>query len=69
MAYQFAQITATVAYKGHRIDTVESPMQIVYMIDGNESACYWSMADARRAVNSKPTVYCPVDVRNWFKNV
>ena len=67
MAYQFATVTASIAYKGHRIDTVESPMQIVYMIDGNAAACYWSMADARRAVNAQQTKFFPVDVRHWFR--
>ena len=67
MAYQFAQITASTAYKGHRIDTVESPMQVVYMVDGRAEACYWSIADAKRAINAQQTKSLPVDVRHWFR--
>lgn len=67
MAYQFAKIAATVFFRGHRIDTVESPMQIVFMVDENAGACYWSMEDARRFIRGQQTKSLPVDVRHWFR--
>ena len=54
-------------YKGHRIVTTESPMQIVYVVDGDREHAYWSVADAKRAINGKELKYLPVDVRNWFR--
>lgn len=35
MAYSFGTVTAEMAYKGHRIETTESPMQIVFVVDGD----------------------------------
>ena len=68
MAYSFATITAEMHYKNHKIETVESPMQIVYMIDGDREHCYWSVADAKRAINNQPFKYYPVDIRHWFNS-
>lgn len=66
MAYQFGQITWRGSYKGHSIEKAESPLQEVYIVDGDLELAYWSMADARRAINGKELKYYPVDVRNWF---
>ena len=63
----FAKITAEIQYKGHRIETVESPIQVVYMVDGNRERCFWSVADAKRDINWKPTKFLPVDIRHWFR--
>lgn len=68
MAYSFATITGKVTYKGHTIETVESPMQIVYMVDGHKERCFWSVADAKRAINCQPTKFYSVDVRHWFRS-
>lgn len=68
MAYSFAQITACILYKGHRIETVESPMQIVYMVDGHRERCFWSIADAKRAINCQPTKFYSVDIQHWFRD-
>jgi len=66
MAYSFGTVTAEMAYKGHRIETTESPMQIVYVVDGDREHAYWSIADAKRAINGKELKYFSVDVRHWF---
>lgn len=66
MAYSFGTVTAEMAYKGHRIETTESPMQIVYVVDGDLEHAYWSMADARRAIRGDELKFYPVDVRHWF---
>lgn len=66
MAYSFGQFTAEVSYKGHLIKTAESPIQIVYVVDGNLNSAYWSIADAKRAINGLPTKYFPVDIESWF---
>ena len=63
----FAKITAEIQYKGHKIETVESPIQVVYMVDGHQERCFWSVADAKRAINGQPTKFYSVDVRHWFK--
>lgn len=55
------------AYKGHTIETTESPMQIVFVVDGDREHAYWSIADAKRAINGKQTISLPVDVRHWFR--
>lgn len=65
MAY--AQITGTATYKGHKIETVESPLQIVYIVDGERTNGYWSMADAKRFINGKATIYEPANVNSWFE--
>ena len=67
MAYSFGTVTAEMVYKGHRIETTESPMQIVYVVDGDLEHAYWSVADAKRAINGKELKYLPVDVRHWFR--
>lgn len=67
MAYSFGTVTAEMAYKGHRIETTESPMQIVYVVDGDREHAYWSIADAKRAINGKELKCLPVDVRHWFR--
>lgn len=67
MEYSFGTVTAEMAYKGHRIDTTESPMQIVYVVDGDREHAYRSIADAKRAINGKELKYLPVDVRHWFR--
>lgn len=64
--YQYAQITGSVTYKGHKIDKVESLLQIVYVIDGETKKAYWSMSDAKRAINGKANIFLPVDITNWF---
>lgn len=66
-SYSFGQVTAEITYKGHKIETVESPMQIVYSVDGDYAAAYWSVADAKRAIRGERTIYSPVDVRHWFR--
>ena len=66
MAYQFAKITWRGSYYGHRIEKVESPLQEVYIVDGDREHAYWSMVDARRAIKGGELKYCPVDVRNGF---
>lgn len=68
MEYSFGTVTAEMAYKGHRIDTTESPMQIVYVVDGDREHAYWSVADAKRAINGKELKSLPVDVRHWFRD-
>lgn len=65
MAY--AQVTGLAAYKGHRIETVESPLQVVYVVDGDRKRGYWSMADAKRSINGKAIIYEPADVNSWFE--
>ena len=67
MAYQFARITWRGFYYGHRIEKVENPIQEVFVVDGDMSTAYWSMADARRSIKGDELKYCPVDVRHWFK--
>lgn len=67
MAYSFGQVTSTTAYKGHVIETTESPMQVVYVVDGDREHAYWSIADAKRAINGKQTISLSVDVRSWFR--
>lgn len=67
MAYSFVQITGEIMYKGHRIETVESPLQVVYMVDGQRDRCFWSVADAKRAINCQPTKFYSVDVRHWWR--
>lgn len=67
MAYSFGTVTAEKAYKGHRIETTESPMQIVFVVNGDREHAYWSIADAKRAINGKEVKYLPVDVRYWFR--
>lgn len=67
MAYSFGTVTAEMRYKGHRIETTESPMQIVYVVDGDCEHAYWSVADAKRAINGKDLKSCPTDVRHWFR--
>lgn len=67
MAFQFGKFTAEIVYKGHFIQTTESPMQIVYVVDGDLEHAYWSVADAKRAINGKELKYLPVDVRDWFR--
>lgn len=67
MAYVFGQITGIVNYKGHKIETTESPLQIVYVVDGNRKSAYWSMADAKRAINGVATKYNSTDVNSWFE--
>lgn len=66
MAYQFGQITWRGSYKGHSIEKAESPIQEVYVVDGDLKNAYWSMADARREINGKELKCYPVDVRHWF---
>lgn len=65
MAY--AQVTGMATYKGHRIERVESPLQVVYVVDGNRARGYWSMSDAKRSVNGKVIIYEPADVNSWFE--
>ena len=67
MPYQFAQTTAETAYNGHRIERVESPMQIVFVVDGDRKNAYWSMADAKRAINGCLLKYFPVDIEHWYR--
>jgi len=67
MGYTFGQVTAEVMYKGHKIETTESPMQIVYVVDGQRENAYWSMADAKRAINGQSLTYYPTDIRHWFR--
>lgn len=67
MAHSFGTVTAEMAYKGHRIETTESPMQIVYVVNGDREHAYWSIADAKRAINGKELKSLPVDVRHWFR--
>lgn len=64
----FVNIVAEVKYKGHVIETVESPIQRVFMVDGHRERCFWSMADAKRAINCQPTKFYSVDVRHWWRN-
>ena len=66
MAYSFGKITGEISYKGHRIETVESPMQIVFAVDGDMEHAYWSVADAKRSINGVELKFYPVDVRHWF---
>lgn len=67
MAYSFGKFTGEIGYKGHFIQTTESPIQIVYVVDGDLEHAYWSIADAKRAINGKELKYLPVDVRHWFR--
>lgn len=67
MAYSFGTVTAEKVYKGHIIATTESPIQVVYVVDGNREHAYWSIADAKRAINGQELKSFPVDVRDWFK--
>ena len=67
MGYSFGAVTAVVMYKGHRIETTESPMQVVFVVDGDREHAYWSIADAKRAINGKQLKYWSVDIRNWFR--
>lgn len=67
MAYSFGTVTAEIAYKGHKIETTESPIQIVYVVDGDRERAYWSIADAKRAINGQELKSVPVDIRHWFK--
>ena len=67
MASQFGKFTAEIGYKGHFIQTTESPMQTVYVVDGDLEHAYWSIADAKRAINGNELKYSPVDVRSWFR--
>lgn len=68
MEYSFGTVTAEIAYKGHRIETTESPIQIVYVVDGDRERAYWSIADAKRAINGQELKFVPVDIRDWFKS-
>lgn len=68
MAYQFGKYTAEIGYKGHFIQTTESTMQIVYVVDGDLEHAYWSVADAKRAINGKELKSLPTDVRHWFRD-
>lgn len=68
MSYSFGTVTAEIAYKGHRIETTESPIQTVYVVDGDRERAYWSIADAKRAINGQELKFVPVDIRNWFKS-
>lgn len=54
-------------YKGHTIETTESPIQIVYVVDGDREHAYWSIADAKRAINGQETKFYPTDIRHWFR--
>lgn len=62
----FAKVASEIKYKGHRIETVESPIQIVYVVDGVRNNAFWSIADAKRALKGQPTKFYPVDVESWF---
>lgn len=66
MAYKFVQITGEITYKGRKIETAETPMQIVYIVDGDREHALWSVADAKRYIRGEQTKYFPVDVRSWF---
>lgn len=66
MANAFAQITGLATYKGHTIEKVESPLQIVYVVDGDRERACWSMADAKRLITGKELTYEPVNINNWF---
>lgn len=66
MAHSFGKFTAELGYKGHFIQKTESPMQIVFVVDGDLKHAYWSIADAKRAINGKPTKSVPVDIEHWF---
>ena len=49
-------------YKGHNIVKFESMLQIVYVVDGDEAKAYWSLTDAKRAINGKPVLFEPVNI-------
>ena len=57
-------ITAKSTYKGHVIERTESPMQIFYVVDGDRGNAYWSMADAKRAINGQILKSCLVDIKH-----
>ena len=58
------QTIQTISYKGHEVARVESPLQVFFVVDGDYSNDYWSMADAKRAINGQGTVSLPVDIRH-----
>jgi hypothetical protein len=49
-------------YKGHNIEKVERWGQIFFVVDDCYEAVYFSMADARRAVNGELTKWQPVSL-------
>lgn len=67
MAY--GKIASVSEYKGHRIETVEDPaqIQILFVVDGDTEHAYWSMADAKRAINGKCLKFYAVDIQSWFR--
>ena len=67
MAYSFGQVTGRIIYKGHFIETTESPIQMVFVVNGDREHAYWSIADAKRAINGEQLKYESVDIRHWFK--
>lgn len=54
--------TREISYKGHKIEQVESPVQIFFTVDGCLTTAYWSIADAKRAINGVLTKSQPVDI-------
>lgn len=52
----------TFAYKGHEIAHVETYFQAFFVIDGDLLHAYWSMADAKRAINGHSLSYEPVSI-------
>lgn len=63
----FAEITKVQTYKGNKIETVENPVQIVFVVNSDKAHALWSIADAKRYINGQPLKYYPVDVTSWFK--
>lgn len=53
-------------YKKHSIQAWESPIQRVYVIDGDTSTAYWSISDAKRAINGEPILFQPCSIDPTF---
>lgn len=57
-------VIETLIYKRHKIDKAESHLQTFFIVDDKLEAAYWSVADAKRAVNGQPLKYEAVDIRH-----
>lgn len=55
--------TSTSTYKGHIISVMESAFgQTFFVVDTNLTSAYWSISEAKRAINGKALNYEPVDI-------
>ena len=60
----FLQTIQTIAYKGHEVARVDSPLQTFFVVDGDYSRALWSVADAKRMINGAALKSEPVDIRH-----